>query len=186
MADDPQTDIRQAILLRRVGLCIAIFLFGLVVGRLWGWRPWGGERVTTALVSPDGGRVAVLVELPRMLDRNFVVRLFTIGEGPGRARDVFESPDEGRPVGTERFLWSRDGRWLLLLGRNFSVRQDTPVVGGETLYLLCDTSLGNIRCNASQTKIEGFGLADLEGLDFSLDFAKALAEVDVGAGVMDQ
>jgi hypothetical protein len=182
LPDETQSPDRASVFLRRLAACVGLLLLGFLVGRVWGWRPWGEERVTTALVSPDGGRMALLVELPKFLDRNFAVRLLPFGEHLGKVRVIFESPDEGRPVGTERFLWSRDGRWLLLVGRRFYVRPGTPVVDDETLYLLYDTAGGSVRCNALQTKLEGFGVADLTEMDFGHDFAKALAAAKADAG----
>ncbi len=186
MPDKPRKSDRTAAILRRVAVCVAFLMLGLAVGRIWGWRPWGDERVTAALVSPDGRLAAQLVELPKFLDRNFAVRLLPVGEQRAKAREVFESPDEGRPVGTERFLWSRDGKWLLLVGRYFYVRPGTPVVGGDALYLLYDTVSGSVRCNASQSKLEGFGIADLVGVDFGLDFAKAITDAEANAGAGDE
>lgn len=75
----------------------------------------GFATVTVSAAAPDGRMVVQLVEPGRrFLDRNFTVR---VRRAHGWWRHVWTSPDEG-PPGRERFVWSRDGRHVLLIGSN--------------------------------------------------------------------
>jgi len=113
---------------------------------------WGRERITLASVSPDGSALVRLVELPSFIDRNFELRLVTIKEGTeqGAATTVFRSPDEGRPAGSERIVWSKDSSVFLLLGRHFYVTDEAKLPNGEMLYLFYDLRSGKTLCNATQ------------------------------------
>lgn len=127
------------------------------------WR----EETTASSVSPDGRKRALLVELPRRLDRNFEIRLEDQGQQPPRAVTIFSSPDEGRPVGTERFLWSRDGRYILLVGRHFFAKSNVRLTTGEDLYFLYDVRARQAWCNArQQSALPPFSLETLAGIDF--------------------
>jgi hypothetical protein len=112
--------------------------------------------------------VAELLERLRFIDRNFKVQLttFRLGLVPVR-RTLFVSPDEG-PPGSERLLWSKDGRWLLLLGANFYGTDDACLASGDVLYLLVDTVSGTVHSNATQTRGPRFTLGDLAGIDFGV------------------
>jgi hypothetical protein len=107
------------------------------------------ERVTLVSLSPDDKTRVWLVELPQLIDRNFELRLESV-EKPGTMRTVFRSPDEGRPVGSERVLWSGDGRKFVLLGRHFYTERNAALSNGEQLYLLYDLDTTELRCNATQ------------------------------------
>jgi hypothetical protein len=123
------------------------------------------EQVTTTRLSPDELLRAVLVEYPYpgFIDRNFQVR---IEEVKGASRTIFRSPDEGRPTGSERFLWSRDGSRLVLLGKHFYVTEGVRLQNGEFLYLLYDFPTGRLWCNADQSRAPRFGESELRGYDF--------------------
>jgi hypothetical protein len=66
----------------------------------------------------------ILVERPTFIARNFEVWLENIDSG--RERTVFRSPDAGRPVGSERIVWSVDGSRFLLLKVDGAVRCVCP------------------------------------------------------------
>jgi len=82
------------------------------------------------------------------IDRNFDLLLEDVKTG--RSRIIFRSPDEGRPVGSERIIWSVDGSRFLLLGRHFYAADATRLKTGEQPYLMMDVPSGKIWCNASQ------------------------------------
>ncbi|HSL50634.1 MAG TPA: hypothetical protein VK878_16305 [Candidatus Deferrimicrobiaceae bacterium] len=124
----------------------------------------GLSTLTASAASPDGRMVVQLVDSGRpFLDRNFSIRL----RGPsGWWRHIWFSPDEGAPGG-ERFLWSRDGRHVLLIGPNFFARPESCLASGEFLYLHIDTRTGAVRSNATQSAGPRFALADLAGVEFT-------------------
>jgi len=154
----------------RKTVAIATLALALVAcALLMAWKlsrvPQG--TVTTAALSPDGRIRAVLVELPRPLDRNFEIRLEATGDASPQVRTIFSSPDEGRPIGSERFVWSQDSRWLLLVGKHFFTRQDAHLASGEHLYFLYDLNSGEARCNSSQQDtLPPFQIDDLKGIGF--------------------
>ena len=122
-------------------VCLAI---GFRAGVAWSRR----EGVTLVSLSPDDRLRVQLVEVSTWIDRNFQIRLERLPRGT--VETLFRSPDEGRPEGSERIVWSPDSRRFALLGRHFFVREGTPSRGGESLYLLCDVASGKLWCNASQ------------------------------------
>ncbi len=125
------------------------------------------EETTTTLLSPDERTLALLVELPGFLDRNFDVRLRRRDDPKLVTETIFSSPDEGRPVGSERFIWSLDGEWLLLVGRHFCVKGSCRLTSGEDVYLLCNVPTGTTWSNAAQAAdYEPFGAEKLVGIDF--------------------
>ena len=127
-----------------------MFLIGLAVGgilvNLWPHRET--EKVTLTSLSPDNRVTVSLVEKHRLIDRNFDLRI--AGVHPNGVRTVFSSPDEGVPVGSERIVWSEDGKHFLLVGRHFFARPEADLNNGEQLYLLYDLESGRVRCNATQ------------------------------------
>lgn len=106
-----------------------------------------------------------MVEYPGRLDRNFYLRLHHV---TGRTNaTIFDSPDEGRPVGMERIVWSRDSSRLVLIGRHFFVGDAARLTNGEAIYLLYDIKSGSIRCNATQqSKYPNFTQDDLKNTDW--------------------
>jgi hypothetical protein len=129
-----------------LGLLVA-FAIGLLTGLAFSFR--GRERVTVTSLSPDEKTRVLLVELPFRIDRNFELRVESL-DRTGEMRTVFRSPDEGRPEGSERILWSGDGRQFILLGRHFYVEPDAVLPSGEQLYLHYNLDTGQVQCNARQ------------------------------------
>ncbi len=107
-----------------------------------------GEQVSLTSSSPDGAFRVELVEYTGRFDRNFYLRLQRVADRA--TTNIFDSPDEGRPVGTERIIWSRDSSRFLLLGKHFFVEAMAQLTNGEALYLLYDVRSGLLRCNATQ------------------------------------
>lgn len=128
---------------------------------------FGVPHIAVSAPSPDGEVTAELVETARLLDRHFLVRLTTywLGVVPV-SREVYDSPDEG-PRGGERFLWSRDGRHVLLVGTQLFAIDEACLASGEALYLLVDRLTGTLRSNATQTRGPRFRLEDLARMDFA-------------------
>lgn len=119
--------------------------------------------VTVTSLSPDDAHRVAVVELPAFFDRNFEVRLEEVGSG--QVRTVFRSPDEGRPVGSERVVWSADGARFLLLGRHFYITDAGKLPSGEQAYLFMDVRSGQVWCNASQQSLyAGFGAPELRAV----------------------
>jgi hypothetical protein len=104
-----------------------------------------------------------MVELPRLIDRNFELRIENL-EKPGVMRTVFRSPDEGRPEGSERVLWSGDGRRFVLVGRHFHVEPSAVLPGGEQVYLYYNVDTGETRCNGTQSDLPRVTIETLRAL----------------------
>lgn len=117
-----------------------------------------GGYFSLAQTSPTGGfRIGLREKAGFMkIDRNFSVVLWTLDTAGlvAEERSVYESPDEGRPVGTERLWWSPDGKYALLTGRHFVVEPETPRdKDGVAAYLLVRIEDGYVWSNASQTRL---------------------------------
>jgi hypothetical protein len=150
----------------RRGLLLLPALLALLVGL--GMASLGMPHVSVAARSPDGRVIADVYETDRFLDRHFQVRLTTFWLGIIPIRQVvFRSPDEG-PRGGERLIWSRDGRYVLLLGRHLFATDDACLASGEALYLLVDTRTKAIASNAQQTRHRRFSLQELASRDFDI------------------
>jgi hypothetical protein len=79
---------------------------------------------------------------------------------------VFRSPDEGIPRGTERFIWSEDSQFLLLVGKHFFLRRCCTLQSGDEAYLLLHVPSRQMWCNASQTSLPDFGERELTKAGF--------------------
>ncbi len=125
---------------------------------------------TAGATSPDGRYRVELRELGRSIDRNFEVVLIDQQAATPTPCTIFTSPDEGAPPGTERFLWSKDSRAVLLVGKHFFTGEDDASSGGrERPYLLYDVVTESLWCNASQVSsldriepdlLAGYGLRE--------------------------
>jgi hypothetical protein len=127
-----------------------------------------GERGEVSLrsTSPDGKYQVYLVEFTVFIDRNFKVRLTELATR--KTRTLFSSPDEGRPVGTERVVWSKDARRFVLLGRQFFTKEEAHLPTGEQLYLMYDLSTGELWCNArQQSQYPAFGAKELAEVEWN-------------------
>ncbi len=122
---------------------VAAFGVGVGVGRI------GRERSTVSRLSPDETIRARLVETSDPADplRTFSIRLERPGGGPDTV--IFRSPDAGKPEGTERLVWSRDGSYLLLVGRHFFVRENMFLDNGDQVYFLHHVPSGRSWLNSA-------------------------------------
>jgi hypothetical protein len=126
-----------------------------------------GRETTTSRLSPDETIRARLVETSpsRSIDRNFQVQLDFLVEGTSTV--IFGSPDEGRPEGTARLIWSKDGEWLLLVGRHFFVKEDLFLDNGDQLYFLSHLPTRRTWCNAEASSLTPLKAETIEGVEFT-------------------
>lgn len=131
----------------------------LAMGGVMTFRWFVSESVTLRSLSPDDQWTVHLIERPSFLDRNF--KLVLKGDSQEGAATIFRSPDEGRPIGSERIVWSPDSTQFALLGRHFYTDGKGQLANGETLYLLYDLPSGKSWCNSpQQTEYPNFTLRD--------------------------
>jgi hypothetical protein len=117
--------------------------------------------VTLTCLSPDDKIRVTLVERRLDIDRNFHLRLEDVKTG--NVKVIFRSPDEGRPVGSERIIWSVDSTRFVLLGRHFYQADAERLSTGEQPYLMIDVFSGRTWCNAhQQSDYAGFSVDDLK------------------------
>lgn len=130
--------------------------------------------VSLTSLSPDSSISAQIVERGGF-DRNFQLKILDKNNVSSKKEKViFSSPDEGRPVGTERILWSKDNRYLLLLGQHFYIREESEQLeNDEDLYLLYDIKNHKIWCNATQqSKYPNFSYSELEKINWDTALPK--------------
>lgn len=131
-------------------------------------------ELTTASASPDGKMTAQLLELPASFDRNFTVQITREGQSPIIVLE--RSPDEGRPEGTERFIWSENGEFLLLVGREFFAEPKISLESGETCYLLFQVPQRSLWLNAQQSRIQKFQLETLSEVEWTEPMTFSITE----------
>jgi hypothetical protein len=151
-------------------LCRTI-LFGLIIVASGCGK--SGPSLTISKAAPNSSFLVELWDEPRgfNIDRHFKVIL---RDRRTNAETVlFKSPDEGAP-GTERFAWSRDSRYFVLIGKNFGIETNAPLTrynssykADEYAYLLYDTSEKRLFCNANQDEtFPRFWINDLATKNF--------------------
>jgi len=132
----------------------------LLLFLLCGCFSGGDDFISLTSTSPDRKYSVSIVELDVFIDRNFEIRI--TDTATGNTRTLFKSPDEGRPVGTERIVWSLDSTRFFLMGRQFFVKEGTADINGQDLYLMFDTETNRLWCNArQQTKYPAFAISDI-------------------------
>ncbi len=159
----------------RPAIIVGVSLAGmaLVLGLMVRWV--AEERVTTCRLSPDDTYRVWLVDLHVnfQLDRNFSIRLERLGQfKPRQAREITtllrSSADEGKPEGSERFIWSKDGTKILLVGRHFYVRHDLMLDNGDQVYFLHNLKSGQSWINAeNETRLLPLTPSQLAGIEFT-------------------
>lgn len=168
---------RERIGVSSVVLIVLAIIVSLTICQLLPLFRWFSEATTTMSLSPDEKYCISLVELmpdnPFAIDRNFKIvltRYRDFDKRPFESQCLFNSPDEGRPVGSERFVWSKDSSYVLLVGRHFFVESDIPVVGGEQAYYLYHVSSQRHWCNSKQSKGKNETLTEesLRQIEFAL------------------
>ena len=152
---------------RRLGVAAGVLATWVGASTITGGMP----HVSVSSRSPDGTVVADIYETDWLVDRHFQVRLtrYWLGIIPVR-RVVYSSPDAG-PRGGERFLWSRDGHHLLLIGPHLFGIPDACLSSGDMLYLLVDGRTGATASNQYRTDLgyPRFWLHDISAMDFDIN-----------------
>lgn len=142
---------------------IVVVITATIMGYLL--RYFTESEVFIRLISPDQKYEAVLTSNKKIQDPHLILLLRN--RSTGLVRKVFETPDEGAPVGTERLIWNRNGKWLLLVGREFYVNDEAVLPSGELLYLLYNVETRELLCNSNQQNdYKPFGIEELNGLGF--------------------
>jgi hypothetical protein len=126
--------------------------------------------------SPDEKYLAELVESISggiaNGDRHIEVRVSSLSTSNPQAETIFKSPDVGAL--TERLLWSKDSRYLLVVGKNGDLAVGPAAVTdtGDVLYLVYDLQKRELRCNETQlqTPMKSFDFTDLSIIDFGEQF----------------
>jgi hypothetical protein len=136
---------------------------------------WFADKTTTQSLSPDEAYRVSLVEvrpkMPGRIDRNVKVCFATLDKEDKheiKEETLFTSPDEGKPIGSERFIWSKDSAYVLLVGKHFFVAAELPLRGGEQAYFLYHVPSKRSWCNSRQIgrKHGKLSESDLRGIDF--------------------
>ena len=147
--------------------CVVLPALGLALSYRW----LAEERVTTCRLSPDESLRVWLVDLHiHYLDRNVSIRLERFRRHqPGLMTTLLKSSaDEGKPAGSERFIWSRDSTKVLLVGRHFFVRDDLMLAGGDQIYFLHDVPTGRSWINSEfQSRLPALTADRIAGIEFT-------------------
>ena len=157
--------------MRRLRIAVAFLLTGLLGYGLAVASRWieGGRETTVTRLSPDETIRARLVETSPSwsTDRNFRVQLDSLIEGTTTV--LYASPGEGRPEGTERLIWSKDGAWLLLVGRHFFVKEDLYLDNGDQAYFLYHMPSGKAWLNsAGSDRLPALKARAIDAIEFTV------------------
>ena len=105
-------------------------------------------------------------------DRHIELRVSNPNTSKTQAETIFKSPDVG--ARTERLLWSKDSRYLLVVGKagGLGVGPEAVTDTGDVLYLLYDLEKRELKCNETQLDIprKSFDFRDLVGINFGEQF----------------
>ncbi len=126
------------------------------------------KHITLESTSPSGEFSVVLEErrMPFTVDRNIYVVLRN--EKTGEPKQILLTPDEARPPGTERILWSRDGNHFLLVGTKFYTKHDLTLETGEIAYLLYHIPTERVWHNSRQmSSSRELAPTTLDNIDFT-------------------
>jgi hypothetical protein len=110
----------------RLAALLFVFLLGCE-------KPAANENISLVSESKDGAYRVWLYEHPNRMDRNFDLWVERVADG--FKTNIFQSPDEGRPIGTERIIWNREHNEFVLVGREFYV-ENGPRLPLETFLPL--------------------------------------------------
>jgi hypothetical protein len=134
-----------------IGMCVASLPFVLVACDRR--QQPATVVITVNTVSSDGRYRVQLCEVPAdsaSPDRNFRLVLESLADATVQPTEIFRSPDEGAPPGTERIIWSADNNYFLLVGKRFYVDPEYRIPAGEVIYFAYHLPSGRRWCNASQ------------------------------------
>jgi hypothetical protein len=138
-------------------LSLVGFAAGQFTARVAAWR----HQVALVSLSPDETWQVRVIDRDPWLDRNFELELFCRHDDS--VSTIFRSPDEGRPIGSERIVWSPDSWKFVLIGRHFTDCPETArLPTGEIAYLLYDLKSNTLRCNSRQQSLPPFKVEELD------------------------
>ena len=124
------------------------------------------DQAIATRLSPDETIRARLARRP--IERSFsnpTLRLQYLDEG--REVTIFHSPDTAGPQGTERLVWSKDGAWLLLVGRHFFVKDDLFLDNGDQLYFLYHVPTATGWCNSNDSRLPPLKAEQVRAVEFT-------------------
>ena len=152
-----------------LGALAATGLIGFLLG--FGSQSLFGEgefRTTITRLTPDEKARALLAgtDWPSQPYRIVVIRLEApLGQEP---RTLYKSREQGLPAGTERLIWSRDGTWLLVVGRHFFVNEDLFLENGDQLFFLHHQPTGRSWSNETGEKdVPPLTPEQIQGIEFT-------------------
>jgi hypothetical protein len=147
--------------LKRAALVVLLLLVGFAAGQLTARFAAWFHQVALVSLSPDDKWQVRLIDRNPFLDRNFDVELVDLSDYS--VATIFHTPDEGRPIGSERIVWSPDSSKFVLLGRHFNYcRESARLPTGEIAYLLYDMKSRTLRCNSEQQTMPPFKVEELD------------------------
>lgn len=130
------------------------------------WKARVPDRVSQA---PDCKHEIVLREVSPAwyIDRNFILVVRDLDNGQ-REKEIFRSPDEGRPIGTERFYWSTDSAHVLLSGKHFIAvgSTDMKLEDDADPYLLYRVADGKLWFAGERLSSDSLSREQLQEIDF--------------------
>lgn len=152
---------------RTLFVTISAALMGFGLAWVVVWLGVGAERTTLSRLSPDETlRVSLVEQVFPSIDRNFQIRLQNLDTL--KTTTLFRSPDEGMPYGSERLIWSKDGKKILLVGRHFFVKEDLFLDNGDQLYLLYEIPSGKFWINSAfRPDLPALKAEMIEGIEFT-------------------
>jgi len=152
--------------LQKILISALILVIGIAIGVIG--SNYSG-RATLVSLSPNGLIRVWMVEKPNFIDRNFTLQVENLREH--QFLTIFHSPDEGKPIGSERFIWAADSSRFLLIGRHFFVNKAAALPGDEYLYLMYEVRSARLWCNSvQQSMYPSFSREDVLTSEWQNDF----------------
>jgi hypothetical protein len=149
--------------LRRAALVVLLLLVGFAAGQLTARFAAWFHQVALVSLSPDDKWQVRLIDHNPWFDRNFQLELVDLSDDS--VATIFDSPDEDRPIGSERIVWSPDSSRFVLIGRHFADCPETArLPTGEIAYLLYDLKSRALRCNSRSQTLPPFKVEELDWL----------------------
>lgn len=129
------------------------------------------EIITINSLSPNEHYRVKLIEVKTdfsRVGRNFRITIEHLNINQNLPIVIFNSPDEGLPIGTEEIIWSKDSSKFLIIGNYFITKEKDTLQSGKLLYLLYNLNTKQVNCNAlQQNKYPTFKLNNIKGISWS-------------------